>query len=330
MKQFVIEENEAGQRLDKYLAKLLKEAPKSFFYKMLRKKNITLNGKKATGSEKLGLGDTVKLFLSDETYEKFAGSQTIKRAHCNLDVVYEDGDVLLLNKPAGMLSQPGESEEPSLVEYLTGYLLEEGALTEAALATFKPGVCNRLDRNTSGLVAAGKSLAGLQELSRLFHDRTLHKFYLCLAAGVIKNENYIKGYLHKDEKCNKVVVYDEEREGALPIETRYIPWGDNGKVTLLEVELITGRTHQIRAHLALEGHPLIGDGKYGRESVNRRYREKYGLTHQLLHAYKLEVPEIEGKLAVLSDKKFTANVPELFYKIIKAEQLEESYHENLG
>lgn len=330
MKQFVIEENEAGQRLDKYLAKLLKEAPKSFFYKMLRKKNITLNNKKATGSEKLCLGDTVKLFLSDDTYEKFAGASEVLRAHCNLDVVYEDGDIMLINKPPGMLSQPADESIPSLVEYLIGYLLDKGELTEEALATFKPGVCNRLDRNTSGLVAAGKSLAGLQELSKLFHDRTLHKYYLCLAQGVIKNEKYIKGYLHKDEKCNKVVVYDEKTEGALPIETRYKPLGDNGKTTLLEVELITGRTHQIRAHLAAEGHPLIGDGKYGREGVNRRYREKYGLTHQLLHAYKLEIPELEGKLADLSNRRFTAGVPELFYKIIRAEQLEESYHENLG
>ncbi|MDO4273286.1 MAG: RluA family pseudouridine synthase [Eubacteriales bacterium] len=330
MKEFIIKENEAGQRFDKYLAKLLKEAPKSFFYKMMRKKNITLNGKKAAGSEMLCQGDTVKLFLSDETYDKFSGDRKVQRAVCPLDIVYEDEDVILINKPAGMLSQPADTDEPSLVEYLIGYLLEKGELTESALRTFKPSVCNRLDRNTSGIVAAGKSLTGLQQLSGLFHDRRVHKFYLCLAKGSIKSEKYIKGYLHKDEKCNKVVVYENKVEGALPVETRYEPLGCHENVSLLRVELITGRPHQIRAHLASMGHPLAGDAKYGEKEFNRLYREKYGLKHQLLHAYKLEFPKTEGKLERLSGKIFIAPVPELFHRIIKEERLEERYNENLG
>ena len=325
MKEFIINENEAGQRFDKYLGKLLREAPKSFFYKMLRKKNITLNGGRATGNEKLSTGDHVKLFLSDETFGKFAGVQeTAARAHQKLDIVYEDDNILLINKPVGMLSQPADDKEPSLVEYLTGYLLESEAVTEASLHTFRPSVCNRLDRNTSGLVAAGKSLTGLQELSSLFHDRSLHKFYRFLVNGVIKNEKYIKGYLHKDEKCNKVTVQETETSGALPIETRYRPLGDNGTVTLLEVELITGRTHQIRAHLAGTGHPLIGDYKYGRRTLNDEYRRKYGLKSQLLHAYRLEIPEIEGRLSYLSGKEFTAPLPYLFQKILKEEHVEEN------
>ena len=325
MKEFIINENEAGQRFDKYLGKLLREAPKSFFYKMLRKKNITLNGGRATGNEKLSTGDHVKLFLSDETFGKFAGVQeTAARAHQKLDIVYEDDNILLINKPVGMLSQPADDKEPSLVEYLTGYLLESEAVTEASLHTFRPSVCNRLDRNTSGLVAAGKSLTGLQELSSLFHDRSLHKFYRCLVNSVIKNEKYIKGYLHKDEKCNKVTVQETETSGALPIETRYRPLGDNGTVTLLEVELITGRTHQIRAHLAGTGHPLIGDYKYGRRTLNDEYRRKYGLKSQLLHAYRLEIPEIEGRLSYLSGKEFTAPLPYLFQKILKEEHVEEN------
>lgn len=325
MKEFIINENEAGQRFDKYLGKLLREAPKSFFYKMLRKKNITLNGGRATGKEKLSTGDHVKLFLSDETFGKFAGVQeTAARAHQKLDIVYEDDNILLINKPVGMLSQPADDKEPSLVEFLTGYLLESGAVTEASLHTFRPSVCNRLDRNTSGLVAAGKSLTGLQELSSLFHNRSLRKFYRCLVNGVIKNEKYIKGYLHKDEKCNKVTVQETETSGALPIETRYRPLGDNGTVTLLEVELITGRTHQIRAHLAGTGHPLIGDYKYGRRTLNDEYRRKYGLKSQLLHAYRLEIPEIEGRLSYLSGKEFTAPLPYLFQKILKEEHVEEN------
>lgn len=330
MKKFTIKENEAGQRFDKYLAKLLKEAPKSFFYKMLRKKNITLNGKKATGNEKLNTGDMVKLFLSDETFEKFAGEQRVSRAVCELSVVYEDEDVMFINKPAGMLSQPADGKEPSLVEYLIGYLLENGSLTEEQLKTFKPSVCNRLDRNTSGLISAGKSLAGLQFLSELFHDRSLHKYYLCLVKGVLEEENYIKGYLYKDEKTNKVTVYKEKHKDALPIETAYRPLGNNGRATLLEVLLVTGRTHQIRAHLAGTGHPLIGDGKYGQESVNRIYREKYGLKHQLLHAYRAELPELDGKFGRLGGRSFTAGIPELFREILREEHLEESYkNENM-
>lgn len=329
MKQFTIGENEAGQRFDKYLAKLMKDAPKSFFYKMMRKKNITLNGKKAAGNEKLVLGDEVKLFLSDETFEKFAGNGNVAKAVCKLDIVYEDEDILLVNKPAGMLSQPSDSGDASLVEYVIGYLMEKGEVSEESLKTFKPAVCNRLDRNTSGMVAAGKSLAGLQELSKLFHDRTVHKDYLCLTEGVIKNEKYIKGYLHKDEKCNKVVVYNSVHEDALPIETRYTPWGDNGRMSLLCVRLITGRTHQIRAHLAGIGHPLAGDGKYGREAFNRGLREKYSLRHQLLHAYRLEFPKMVGKLQRLSGRVFTAPLPENFLHIIQEEDLEEIYYESM-
>lgn len=320
MKEFIIEENEAGQRFDKYLAKLLKEAPKSFFYKMLRKKNITLNGKKATGNEKLLKGDAVRLFLSDETFDKFAGSVQIARAYCELDIVYEDEDIIIINKPAGMLSQPADDNTPSLVEYLIGHLLKTGAVTEEQLRTFKPSVCNRLDRNTSGMVCAGKSLAGLQFLSKIFHDRTLHKYYLCLVKGKIEKTEYIKGYLHKDKKTNKVTVSKEEFADSLPIETRYRPLVSNGTITLLEVELITGRTHQIRAHLSSVGHPLLGDGKYGDPAFNQKYAG-LGVKYQLLHAYRLEIPQ--------TGQSFCAPVPELFYKIIKAEHMEDSYRENL-
>lgn len=329
MKEFVIRENEAGQRLDKYLAKLLREAPKSFFYKMLRKKNITLNGKKASGNEKLLVGDMVKLFLSEETFRKFSGTEEVPRLTGDLKIVYEDADVLLINKPAGILSQPDGSGSPSLVEYVTGYLLESGSLTEEDLKTFHPSVCNRLDRNTSGIVAAGKSLPGLQKLSELFRGRAIGKEYLALALGVLKKEKHIRGYLHKDEKCNKVSVYQDKREGALPIETVYTPLGDNGEVTLLKIRLITGRTHQIRAHLAAEGHPLMGDRKYGNEKFNRSCRERYRLNHQLLHAYRLSFPAVSGKLAQLSGKCFCAELPELFIHILKEEHLEESYYENL-
>lgn len=321
MKQFIITENEAGQRFDKYLAKLMKDAPKSFFYKMMRKKNITLNGKKATGNEKLEKDDEIKLFLSDETFEKFAGSMKVKKAVCKLDIVYEDEHVLFINKPAGMLSQPAKEEQTSLVEYLLGYLEEKGDVTEETLKTFKPSVCNRLDRNTSGLVAAGKSLAGLQELSKLFHDRTIHKDYLCIVKGQVKGEAHIKGFLYKNTETNKVSVYETMREEVLPIETKYTPLASNGKMTLLKVRLITGRTHQIRAHLASIGHPLAGDIKYGEEGFNRYFKEKYKLRYQLLHAFQMQIPEIEGKLQHLSGRTFTAEPPDYFTQMIREEHL---------
>lgn len=320
MKEFIIGENQAGQRLDKYLAKLMRDAPKSFFYKMLRKKNITLNGKKAGGNEILSPGDRVKLFLSDETFLKFEGEQPARRAVRPLDILYEDEHILLINKPAGMLSQPDGSGEPSLVEYVTGYLLQEGALTEEELKTFRPSVCNRLDRNTSGIVAAGRSLAGLQALSALFHRRGLHKDYLCLADGIIKNEKNVKGYLHKDEKCNKVMVSGHNSEGARFIETVCVPLGSSGRTTLLRVRLLTGRPHQIRAHLASLGHPILGDPKYGEPALNQELEKKYGLKHQLLHAYRLEFPAgEEGILRPLSGKVFYAPLPELFQKILRTE-----------
>lgn len=184
MQELHIGENDAGQRFDKYLKKLLAEAPGSFVYKMLRKKNITLNGKKADGTEKLSCGDEVKLFLSDETYEKFrAKSKTVmpeafsgsEKTLRQLKVLYEDADILIINKPSGMLSQKARPEDVSANEYILSYLLREGALTEEEMRTFRPSVCNRLDRNTSGILIAGKTLKGLQEMSKALKERTIQK-----------------------------------------------------------------------------------------------------------------------------------------------------------
>lgn len=292
MKEIVINENEAGQRLDKFLGKLLKEAPASFYYKMLRKKNIVLNGKKATGNEKLTAGDSVKLFLSDETFEKFAGKQQTKDPvvsvpHISLEIVYEDHDVLAINKPAGMLSQKAKKEDISANEYILQYLLESGTITRESLHTFKPSVCNRLDRNTSGILVAGKTLNGLQQMSKAFRERSMEKYYLAIVAGHISKPRRIKGFLKKDEKNNQVTILSEPSNDAKPIITEYRPLKLVGQVTLLEVHLITGRSHQIRAHLASIGHPVIGDTKYGNPRLNREFLKNAGVTHQLLHAYRL-------------------------------------------
>lgn len=292
MKEIVINENEAGQRLDKFLGKLLKEAPASFYYKMLRKKNIVLNGKKATGNEKLTAGDSIKLFLSDETFEKFAGKRQTNDLAASvpniaLEIVYEDHDVLAINKPAGMLSQKAKKEDISANEYILQYLLESGTITRESLHTFKPSVCNRLDRNTSGILVAGKTLNGLQQMSKAFRERSMEKYYLAIVAGHISKPRRIEGFLKKDEKNNQVTILSEPSNDAKPIITEYRPLKLIGQVTLLEVHLITGRSHQIRAHLASIGHPVIGDTKYGNPRLNREFLKNAGVTHQLLHAYRL-------------------------------------------
>ena len=292
MKEIVINENEAGQRLDKFLGKLLKEAPASFYYKMLRKKNIVLNGKKATGNEKLTAGDSIKLFLSDETFEKFAGKRQTNDLAASvpniaLEIVYEDHDVLAINKPAGMLSQKAKKEDISANEYILQYLLESGTITRESLHTFKPSVCNRLDRNTSGILVAGKTLNGLQQMSKAFRERSMEKYYLAIVAGHISKPRRIEGFLIMDEKNNQVTILSEPSNDAKPIITEYRPLKLVGQVTLLEVHLITGRSHQIRAHLASIGHPVIGDTKYGNPRLNREFLKNAGVTHQLLHAYRL-------------------------------------------
>ncbi len=321
MKQFTVTQAEAGQRLDKFLGKYLNKAPKSFLYKMMRKKNITLNGKKAAGSEKLVSGDEIKLFFSDETIEKFSELQ-LPKAQGKLSVIYEDEHILLVNKPEGILSQKAEADDISMVEEAQRYLLNNGAVTEEFLRTFRPSVVNRLDRNTSGILAVGKDLVGAQELSRLFKERSLHKYYYCLVKGQVKEKARIKGYLVKNEATNRVTVEKEPiGKDSLPIETEYTPVDSDGELTLLKVLLVTGRTHQIRAHLSSIGHPILGDHKYGDPALNGRAKEEYHLTHQLLHAAILTFPEFTGELSYLSGRTFTAPLPKKFARILEKREM---------
>ena len=334
MKSFLVTPNEAGQRLDKLLSKYMDTAPKSFFYKMLRKKNITLNGKKADGSEKVAEGDEVRLFLSDET---IAGFQSGKKNQNNStqvetngvqkkipilkpqEIVFEGEHLLIANKPAGELSQKAAKDDISINERIVEYLRVTHGI---GLDNFTPGVCNRLDRNTTGLILAGKSLAGLQETAELLKQRTLHKYYLCIVAGKAEKERYLSGYLKKDESTNTVAVLtaeDLKKQGRNvkdydKIETELLPLITNGKETLLAIQLITGKTHQIRAHLASIGHPLLGDSKYG-AGQNRAFHLKY----HLLHAYLLQFPNLSGALSEVSEKIITVEPPAKFAKV--AEEL---------
>ena len=322
MKLLTVTEREAGQRLDKMLAKYLNLAGKGFIYKMIRKKNITLNGRRCDGSEKLEEGDQIRLFLSDETIGRFSSVPVQPVKKTSLDVIYEDENILLINKPCGMLSQKAAESDVSLVEYITAYLLETGAMTEEDLKTFRPSVCNRLDRNTSGIVIAGKTLGGLQAMGAVLKDRSLHKYYQCIVKGRVETPGRIRGYLRKNPAANQVSVFKDPVPDSQAIETEYIPLSVGSAYTRLQVTLITGRSHQIRAHLASIGRPILGDPKYGDPALNREIRQKYGVSTQLLHSWKLVMPDaVPEPCAGLAGRSFTAPLPKDFERVMAGEKL---------
>lgn len=338
MRQIIIRENEAGQRLDKYLRKYLKEAPDSFLYKMLRKKNITRNGRKASGDEKLAVGDEIRFFMAEETLDRFMGDTLSGRdtdglgggpckprtvsgeleafqKYGELEIVYEDRNILLVNKPAGILSQKAESQDLSLNEWFIGRMLFHGEITQEELRTFRPSVCNRLDRNTSGIVICGKTFSGSRKMAELLRDRGLRKFYRAYVKGAVEKPSYLEGYLKKHESSNQVKLVNQPDGGQYDlIRTAYEPVRVYGDRTLLEIELITGKTHQIRAHLAGIGHPVAGDYKYGDRAFNDRCKRIYGIKPRdmALHSYRLEFPSLSGEWETLSGRRVTAAPPEIF------------------
>ncbi len=368
MREVIISEREEGQRLDRYLEKYMPDAPKSFFYKMMRKKNIVLNGKKVSGSERIQTGDQIKLFLADETIEGFRlgkkaqevdlGAQHLSQAkrptngaqHLSqakrptngarqmpqakrlekgarqgkielqqghydrnlppLQIVYEDAQFLVVNKPVGVLSQKADRNDRSIVEQITDYLADN-----AADDTFRPGICNRLDRNTSGLIVAGKTVRALQDMNKRFKERTICKYYLCVVHGSVSKKQYLKGYLEKDSRTNKVTVRQQPGPNSVPIATEYLPLQQGmyqgESFTLLQVHLITGKSHQIRAHLASIGHPLVGDVKYSTKRASAFDREQLHQRVQLLHAWQL-IFMAHGKEYV-----WKAELPDNFAQVLR-------------
>ncbi len=370
MKKITITSEEASQRLDKFLRRYLPEAGGSFLYKQLRKKNIVLNGKKASGSELLRDGDVVTLWFSDETVRKFMGlnkagtgnvqsgntrtgnAQTGNTRFGNAQsenqqsgilnagavtehkgfsgnalpsdwIIYEDSRLIAVNKPAGVLSQAAAQGDVSVDSMVRDYLLRSGQKTEEDYRRYRPGTVNRLDRNTSGLILAAKTLPAAQELSRMIRDRTVRKYYLALVCGICRKSGEMDAWLIRDRKTNTVRVAAEEEAGASHIRTAFEPMRVlrlcGRPYTLLNVELITGKTHQIRAHLSFIGHPIAGDVKYGLSDANRVLWEHYGLKRQFLHAHRMVFPDPEpGSKPWVPGGALTAPLPEELRTILDA------------
>ena len=330
MIEIIVGKNENGQRLDRVLEKIFVNANAGFIFKMLRKKNITLNDKKADGKERLEKGASIKLWFSDESFEKLSGkkagnikdlaekpiadkksTETFKSY-----IVYEDENTVIINKPAGLLSQKAYENDISVNDLLLDYI----EFDSKVLNTFKPSICNRLDRNTSGLMVCGKTLEGLRVNNELIKTKAVSKYYLTLVKGRVEKSGSINAWLYKDEKTNKVTVKEKSFEGAEFIQTEYEVLDYFKDATLLLVKLITGKTHQIRAHLSSISHPIIGDYKYGEKSVNERFKREYGIKSQLLHSFRLVYPNSDisdtDTFKTLKGKCFEALYNNDFRKVI--------------
>ena len=285
LKSFIINENDANQRLDKFIVKSLPGLPAALMYKYIRLKRIKVNGKRSEISTRLIAGDLVEMYINDEFFGQPESRYDFLSASKNIDILYEDENIMLLDKSVGLLAHPDENEYvDTLITRVKRYLYENGSYNPADESSFTPALVNRIDRNTGGIVIAAKTAEALRILNDKMKNREIKKYYLCVIQGVMPQKSgQLEGWLTKDEENNKVKVYNSPREGSKEIKTKYTVLAAKNDLSLLEVELLTGRTHQIRAHFAYIGHPLVGDGKYGINAKNRAL----GYKKQFLYSYKL-------------------------------------------
>lgn len=311
-----MDKNENEQRIDRFLKKYLDEANSSFIYKMLRKKNIKLNGKKVNPEDMIYEGDKIQLFLSDETIEKFIKKQDIIKSKLIPDIIYEDENIILINKKIDVLSHgSGGDYEENIVDSMINYLIQKGDYVPRIERTFTPSICNRLDRNTSGIIVGAKNYDALKEINKAFKSSEVRRFYKTIVSGTVEKSIRAIAYLSKDEDRNLVKVYQRDGEGLKKIETHINVLDNKNGYSLLEVELKTGRTHQIRAHLSALGYPIIGDRKYGKKEINNKFYEKYELEDQWLHGYKIEFHGLEASMEYLNGKTFTSQADKEYKKI---------------
>ncbi|WP_194189814.1 RluA family pseudouridine synthase [Clostridium chrysemydis] len=310
-----ISANEAGQRLDKFLRKLLKDVPLSAIFKALRKGDIRVNGKKQKEKYALEIDDVVEIRYIQSKAKSEKKENFIKVDPKSIKIVFEDENVLIVEKWPGVLVHPdAKGKEATLTDYVLSYLNAKGDYIPENEVTFTPAPCNRLDRNTSGMVIFGKNFESLRELNSIIRENEVKKYYLALVKGRVK-DGMMKGYIKKNEDANISKIYDKQIPESKEIKMEVKTIESCGSFSLIEVNLITGRSHQIRAHMAHVGNPIIGDSKYGDRKLNSFFDNKYGLTFQYLYAYKLNFREVDGKLAYLKNKTITHSLPPIFKKI---------------
>lgn len=303
MKAFTISSNDAGQRVDRFLSKACPRLPQGLMYKYIRKKRVKLNAKRCEISTILTAGDLLELYISDELLE-FEPQTDFHFVKGEFDIIYEDDNLLLINKPIGLVvHEDNENTVDTLINRIKRYLSDKGEWDPNKESSFAPALCNRLDRNTGGIVIAAKTASALRILNQKIKDREIKKLYLCVLSGKLdKKSATLTAYIEKDSTQNLVRVSDTKTRNNLSAITRYLVIDENEKTSLVEVDLITGRTHQIRAHFAYIGHPLLGDGKYGNNRINKLCSYK----KQALFAYRLtfEFTTFAGELSYLTGKSF--------------------------
>ncbi len=297
MKEFCIQENDSGQRLDRFLQKILPDLPKSLFYKWIRTKHIKVNRKRCTPQQRLIVGDVITLFVQDDYFTKATESKPATysdflQAPTELSILFENEQILIVEKPVGLVVHCDNRQTPdTLINRVLHYLYENGAYHPEKEQSFTPALCNRLDRNTGGIVIAAKTAAALREVNQMIRENKIHKVYLCATAGIPDTQNATLHAWHKkSESHNTVTIRDTKADGFQEIITGYQVLAVQNGYGLLAVHLITGRTHQIRAHLAHIGVPILGDTKYGNRKENQRSRRKY----QCLWAYQLTFETVEN------------------------------------
>lgn len=308
MKTFLIAQNDAGQRLDKFLTKAVPLLPAALMYKYIRLKRIKRNHQRCRISDRLREGDLLELYINDEFFSSPGAGEAFFHAPAQLDLLYEDENILVVNKPAGLIVHEDDKEVwDTLINRILKYLYEKKEYDPARENSFVPALCNRIDRNTSGIVLAAKNAPALRELNQRIRDRELQKRYLCVVHGKMpRQEETLTAYLKKDADKNQVRVYPQPVPGGRTIQTAYRVLAQKGDLSLLRVSLLTGRTHQIRAHMAYLGHPLLGDGKYGKNDSRQ-----LGYRFQALCAYQVRFSfsESNGPLGYLNGK--TVTVPQV-------------------
>ena len=316
MKELIIDKNESEQRLDRFLKKYLSKAPKNFIYKMIRKKNIKVNSKRASPDTIIIEGDTIQIYLADETIEKFKEKDELVKSSLIPKIIYEDDNIILINKPVGILSHSANKDYGNnVVDSMIHYLHVKGEYNPRIEKTFTPSICNRLDRNTSGIIIGAKNDGALKMINASIKKGNVNINYKTVVKGKLRKDGTIEGYLLKDEELNKVKVLNEKKDDSKKIITRINSLAVSREYSLLEIELITGRTHQIRAHLASIGYPVIGDIKYGNRKTNKYFKEKYGLDSQFLHGYKIVFNGLDKPLDYLNGQKFIGKLNEKFERI---------------